>query len=134
MTTRTLHAGRRTVALTAAILLATACTTASGVTGQNAIAQARYALFDAEAGGAEQMAPAEMALARERLVLAEEAVGQSKPLRAARLARESTATARLAIAQAQLAQAMIQAAEAVRVERDAGALLETTEEATGGLQ
>ena len=55
-------------------------------------------------------------------------------LRAARLARESTATARLAIAQAQLAQAMIQAAEAVRVERDAGTLLETTEEATGGLQ
>ena len=73
-----------------------------------------------------------MALARERLAEAEQAVKQSKPERAARLAHESAATARLATANAALVRAMGQATEAVRVERDAEALRETTDAAREG--
>lgn len=106
---------------------ATACTTSSGVTGYNAIAQARYALFDAEASEAERFAPDEVAEARSRLEAAEDAVRQSKPVHAARLARESAATARLATAIAQLEQAKLAAVEAAKVERDAGRLKAVTD-------
>ncbi len=117
------------LALGLVVLAAGACTTSSGVAGENAIAQARYALFDAEANGAEQLAASEMQIARERLVAAEKALEQRKPERAARLAQESTATARLATANAALLRATKQAGKAARVERDADMLRETTEAA-----
>ena len=111
-------------------VLAAACATPSGVTGYNAIAQARYALIDAELNDAEELAPEDMAVARDRLARAEAEVAQARPESAARYAREATVTARLASERAALARARARAAEAVEVEREAGTLSERTEAVT----
>jgi hypothetical protein len=112
-----------------AVLTAGACTTASGVTGKNAIAQARYAIFDADTQGAGEFAPEDLQAARDRLEAANKAIGEGNPLLAARLANEATATSRLAIARTSLARAEIQAAEAGRVKQEAQELRATTKKA-----
>jgi hypothetical protein len=110
--------------------LAAACATPSGVSGYSAIAQARYALVDAELNDADELAPEDMAVARDRLAKAEAEIAQGRPDSAARYAAQSTVTARLASERAALARARARAAEAVEVEREAGTLIERTEEVT----
>jgi len=108
------------------------CATRANVSGQSAIATARYAIRDAENQTADQYSAVKLESAREKLEAAQKASKAAKPGEAMRLADEATVDAKLAAALARKAQAEAALIEANRVRRENEALRSEALDATAG--
>lgn len=116
--------------LTGAIAaLASGCATRADVSGQSAIATARYAIITAENAQAGQYAPDDLERARQKVAEAEKLVEYGEPNAARRSANEATAEAKLAAARSRQAVAEAALAEANRVRRENEALRSEAREA-----